>query len=294
MADLRKRLATNVAGNFFVDATCINCDACRQLAPKSFKESGDYSTVVHQPDGDEELDQAYQALLACPVGSIGAERGDKLRLKKAMGRFPILLDDGVYYNGFHSAKSFGGNSYFICHPAGNWLIDSPRYVRPLTDAFEEKGGLRYIFLTHEDDVADASLYAKHFGATRIIHRADAAASPGAEWIVEGEAPIPVSDAFQMIPVPGHTEGSIALLYDRRFLFSGDHLWWERDLGELGAPEQLVWNRRRLIESIAKLRDHSFEWLLPGHGDRVHLTPAEMTAHLERLLGYRIGMRRRVY
>jgi hypothetical protein len=32
MANIKKRLAANVAGNFYVDATCINRDTCRQLA----------------------------------------------------------------------------------------------------------------------------------------------------------------------------------------------------------------------------------------------------------------------
>ncbi len=290
MANLKKRLATNVAGNFFVDSTCIDCDTCRQLAPESFEAVGEYSAVVHQPEGETGLHQAYQALLACPVGSIGTERSDKSRLQEAMKSFPLFLEDGVYYNGFNSEKSFGGNSYFIRHSAGNWLIDSPRYLGRLINAFEELGGIRTIFLTHEDDVADSSRYAKHFGATRIIHRADAAAAPGAEWIVDGAEPIVVSEPFRIIPVPGHTEGSMALLYDGRFLFSGDHLWWERDGKGLGAPERLVWDGERLVESVAKLLDYRFEWVLPGHGDRIRLPADEMTAHLERLLQRRRAMR----
>lgn len=283
MADVKKRLATDVFGNFFVDATCINCDTCRQLAPKSFREVGDYSAVVRQPEGHAELHQAYQALLACPTGSIGTERSDRPRLQEAMTSFPLHLDRGVFYCGFNSEKSFGGSSYFIRHPAGNWLVDSPRYLRQLVRAFEEQGGIRYIFLTHEDDVADSSRYAKQFGATRIIHRADAEAAPGAERIVEGDEPIAVSKPFRLIPVPGHTEGSMALLYDERFLFSGDHLWWDRDIEGLGTPERLVWSEPRLLKSVARLLDHRFEWVLPGHGDRIHLTASEMTAHVEQLL-----------
>jgi glyoxylase-like metal-dependent hydrolase (beta-lactamase superfamily II)/ferredoxin len=289
MADVKKRLATNLAGNFFVDATCINCDTCRQLAPTSFEEVGQYSAVVHQPQGDAELHQAYQALLACPVGSIGTEHGDKSRLQEAMASFPRHLDGGVYYCGFNSEKSFGGNSYFIRHPEGNWLVDSPRYIRQLVHAFEEHGGVRYIFLTHEDDVADSPRYAKHFGAIRIIHRADAAAAPDAEWIVEGSKPVVVSEPFRLIPVLGHTQGSMALLYDQRFLFSGDHLWWDRDINGLGAPEQLIWNEQHLLKSVATLLDYRFEWVLPGHGDRIHLPATEMTAHVRQLLEHRRTM-----
>jgi glyoxylase-like metal-dependent hydrolase (beta-lactamase superfamily II)/ferredoxin len=283
MADQNKRLPANASGNFFVDATCINCDTCRQLAPLSFQEVGEHSAVVAQPESDEELRRAYQALLACPTGSIGAERSDKSRWKEAVASFPLHLAKDVYYCGFNSEKSFGGTSYFIRHPAGNWLIDSPRYVKQLVEAFAARGGLRYVFLTHEDDVADSPRYAKQFGATRIIHRADAAAAPDAEWIVDGDEPVTVSEPFRIIPVPGHTRGSMALLYDDEFLFSGDHLWWDRDINGLDSPHNLVWNTERLLRSVARLRDLRFEWVLPGHGDRIQLPAADMTAELARLL-----------
>ena len=288
MADSRQRLDTNVQGNFFVDATCINCDTCRQLAPDSFQEVGEYSAVTIQPESDERLHQAYQALLACPVGSIGTERSDKTRLQQAMSSFPILLDGGVFYCGFNSEKSFGANSYFIRHSEGNWLVDSPRYIKHLVDAIERMGGLRYIFLTHEDDVADAARYAARFGATRIIHRADAEAMPDAEWIVDGSDVIPLTPQFDLIPVPGHTPGSSALLYDQRFLFTGDHLWWEPETRSLQAPRRLVWRSRVMVLSLERLLDYRFEWVLPGHGDRIKLTPEDMRNHLRVLVDHRLA------
>jgi glyoxylase-like metal-dependent hydrolase (beta-lactamase superfamily II)/ferredoxin len=286
MADPKKRLDSNVTGNFFVDATCINCDTCRQLAPKSFEEIGEFSAVTTQPESDEGLHQAYQALLACPVGSIGTERSDKARLTAAMSSFPLLLEGGVFYCGFNSEKSFGANSYFIQHPDGNWLIDSPRYMKHLVDTIERRGGLRYVFLTHEDDVADAAQYATRFGAKRIIHRADADAMPDAEWIVEGVETVRLAPQFELIPVPGHTPGSSALLYDSRFLFSGDHLWWDPDARSLEAPRRLVWRSRAMVQSIEKLLNDRFEWVLPGHGDRVKLPSDEMQAHLRFLVDQR--------
>jgi glyoxylase-like metal-dependent hydrolase (beta-lactamase superfamily II)/ferredoxin len=282
MADRKKRLDTNVPGNFFVDATCINCDTCRQLAPCSFEEVGEFSAVTTQPESPELVHQGYQALLACPVGSIGTERSDKTRLKEAMASFPLLLEGGVYYCGFNSEKSFGANSYFIQHPDGNWLVDSPRYIKHLIEAFEGMGGLRYIFLTHEDDVADAAQYATRFGAARIIHRADAEAMPDAERIVDGLETVSLAPQFDVIPVPGHTPGSCALLYDHRFLFTGDHLWWDPETRSLEAPRRLVWRSRAMVQSIEKLLNYRFEWVLAGHGDRIHLPPAEMTLAIQDL------------
>ncbi|MEP6602000.1 MAG: MBL fold metallo-hydrolase [Nitrospirota bacterium] len=288
MANKSKRLANNVGDNFFVDSTCINCDTCRQLAPATFAENDDFSSVYRQPVGDAEVHAAYRALVACPVGSIGTLQGDKAEMQQAVASFPMKLDTHIYYNGFNSEKSFGANSYFIQHPDGNWLIDSPRYVRHLVTAFERMGGIKYIFLTHEDDVADAGRYAAQFGAARIIHSADADAEPGAEWIIEGMDPVEVGPEFRIIPVPGHTQGSIALLYADRYLFTGDHMGWDRDVNGLRLATVYVWNEEILRRSTARLLDHRFEWVLPGHADRIHLPAARMKQELQRLLDRRLS------
>jgi glyoxylase-like metal-dependent hydrolase (beta-lactamase superfamily II)/ferredoxin len=286
MADPKKRLDVNAAGNFYVDATCINCDTCRQLAPKSFEEIGEFSAVTTQPDGDEMVHHAYQALLACPVGSIGTETSDKTRLEVAMASFPTHLEDGVYYCGFNSEKSFGANSFFIQHPGGNWLVDSPRYIKHLIEAFEQRGGMTHIFLTHRDDLADADRYARHFGAKRIIHFGDADAAPEAEWILESADGIYLADEFQAIPVPGHTAGSMALNYKETFLFTGDHLWWNPQMQSLEAPRRLVWRRNALNASLQKLLNYRFEWVLAGHGSRVKLAEDEMRDRLQAMLDCR--------
>jgi glyoxylase-like metal-dependent hydrolase (beta-lactamase superfamily II)/ferredoxin len=275
-----------VEGNFFVDSTCIDCDTCRQLAPSTFIEDGNYSTVYRQPESAEQTFSAYQALLACPVGSIGTVKQNIHTFSQAQDSFPLPIENDVYYVGFNSEKSFGAHSYFIRHPNGNWLIDSPRYLKQLVHAFEEVGGIQYIFLSHEDDVAEAARYAKNFGATRIIHRADAPAMPDAERIIDGKNAVQVEAEFVCLPVPGHTAGSMALLYNNRFLFSGDHLWWDRDLQQLGTPERLVWNAAQLERSVKKLRNYSFDWVLPGHGERVHLRPSDMQKAIDQLINRR--------
>jgi len=289
MADPKKRLESNAEGNFYVDATCIDCDTCRQLAPKTFEEVGEYSAVTRQPREAREELEAYQALLACPVGSIGTEHSDKTRLQEARASFPLQLSGGVYYCGFNSEKSFGANSFFVHHPHGNWLIDSPRYIKPLVESFARMGGLACIFLTHEDDVADADKYARHFGATRIIHRRDAHAIPDAEWILDGTDAVQLAPEFLAIPVPGHTAGSQALLYRQDYLFTGDHLWWEPRSRQLNSPRQLVWDHDALVASIRKLLDYRFAWILAGHGDRVHLAPEDMHVLLKALIDRRRGV-----
>jgi glyoxylase-like metal-dependent hydrolase (beta-lactamase superfamily II)/ferredoxin len=282
MADRARSLPENVEGAFFVDTTCIDCDTCRQLAPAVFGETGEFSFVRMQPRDREEERAAYRALVACPTGSIGA--ADKGPVREAASSFPMALEDGVSYCGFNSPKSFGGNSYFMEHPDGNWLIDSPRYVEHLARAFEARGGVRYIFLTHRDDVADAEKYARRFGATRIIHRLELTAQPGAERVIDGFEPVELAPGFTAIPTPGHTRGHCALLAGERFLFSGDHIWWSRNRGRLTASKDVCWySWEQQVKSVALLERYRFEWVLPGHGERASFPVEEMRRQVRRLV-----------
>ena len=282
MADFKKRVPENLEGEFFVDSTCIDCDTCRQLAPDIFEDTGDTSFVKVQPRTPEEIRSATQALLACPTGSIGT-----LHLNNSsqfLDDFPLLIEEGVYYCGFNSPKSYGGNSYFVRHPQGNWLVDSPKYLPHLVRQFEKAGGLKYIFLTHQDDVAEAAKYAEKFGAQRIIHEEDKSAQPGAEIIFKGMDILELVPGFRIIPTPGHTEGHSVLLYKEKFLFTGDHLWWRRKRRQLGASQSVAWySWRKQAESMERLLRFDFEWVLPGHGQRIQLPVAEMRKELQGLV-----------
>ncbi|HZV06100.1 MAG TPA: MBL fold metallo-hydrolase [Gemmataceae bacterium] len=282
MANPKKNVRENVPGDFFVDSTCIDCDACRQIAPSVFGEAAETSFVKAQPISSVERRQALRALLACPTGSIGCQGDDDP--KAVMKDFPLLIEEPVYYCGFNSPKSYGGNSYFIRNPAGNWLIDSPKFVTPLVKQIEALGGISHIFLSHRDDVADAQRFAEYFGSRRIIHRDELSSQPGAEIVLDGEGPWELAPGFLAIATPGHTKGHCVLLYQERFLFTGDHLDWDRDTQQLAASEDYCWFSWPLqAESMARLADYRFEWVLPGHGQRVYLPAEEMRQQMRRLV-----------
>ena len=99
MANLKKKVKANVDGDFFVDETCINCDACRKFAPSIFGDDDYTSFVKKQPEGADEELQAQQALLACPVACIGDTK--KSDLKNARDSFPKKVVDNIYINGFN-------------------------------------------------------------------------------------------------------------------------------------------------------------------------------------------------
>jgi glyoxylase-like metal-dependent hydrolase (beta-lactamase superfamily II)/ferredoxin len=281
MADLRKRVPENIDGLFFVDSTCIDCDTCRELAPETFQDAGNYSSVHHQPISEEELLNAARALISCPTGSIGTTT--TIDLHPAIESLPLLLTDDVYYNGYASKDSFGASSYFITHAEGNWLVDSPKYMPNLVKRFEAMGGIKYIFLSHQDDVADTAKYAEHFGATRIIHLYEKRAQPDAELIIEGDEPIRITPDHLIIPTPGHTKGHCVLLY-KNMLFTGDHLWYSRNYKSLNAGRSVCWySWSEQTRSMENLLNYDFEYVLPGHGERIKLPADQIKQQLHQLI-----------
>ncbi|MBD2870611.1 MBL fold metallo-hydrolase [Paenibacillus arenilitoris] len=283
----RIRLNANVEGNFFVTSACIDCDSCRQIAPNVFSAIDGYSAVTSQPVLQEDSHRSYQALLACPTAAIGCS--EKSGIGQAMADFPLAIADNVYYCGFTSAKSYGGSSYFIERPEGNWLIDSPRFVPALAKKLAALGGVDSLFLTHNDDdeYADAELYAKHFGAKRVVHideRTGDGQTLAAEHAIEGAGPVDIAPDLKIIVVPGHSKGHAVLLYKGKYLFSGDHLFWDRSQQRLGVNrEYCFYSWSELVKSMERLAREPFEWVLPRHGDRVRLEPDAMKQEVERLL-----------
>ncbi|HEV7682153.1 MAG TPA: MBL fold metallo-hydrolase [Pyrinomonadaceae bacterium] len=287
MANVLQRLPENVPGDFFVDASCIDCDTCSQLAPEMFRDHGDQCSVYHQPEAAADTRLALMALVACPTGSIGTTQKHDAHI--GIDAFPSLIAENVYFCGFTSESSFGAWSYLIVRPeseGGNVLIDSPRFATQLVKRIEKLGGVRQMLLTHKDDVADHELFRKKFGCERIMHVDEGAARLGVEQIISGEAEIQLDKELLVIPTPGHTRGHVVFLYQGKFLFTGDHLAWSPKRQTLTAFPSVAWySWPRQIESMAKLAQHDFEWVLPGHGSIHHDSKANMRYHLQSCINW---------
>jgi glyoxylase-like metal-dependent hydrolase (beta-lactamase superfamily II)/ferredoxin len=269
MADLNRKLAENAPGELFVDDTCIDCDTCRELAPDTFDSlRNGQSFVREQPRDGAGWRRALQAVVSCPTASIGAERS----AKEAAQDLPVAIADQVFRCGYSSEDSYGAQSYFLLRPDGNVLVDSPRAAAPLLKRLEDLGGVRKMFLTHRDDVADHAAFHARFGCQRIIQRADD--QIGAELLL-GDEPREIGAGLLAIPVPGHTRGSCALLVDEKWLFTGDHLWADDD-GQLQMGRGVCWySWPEQLRSLRKLLDYPFEHVLPGHGRSLKLSKAAM-------------------
>ena len=264
MADRHAIISDNVKGAFFVDQTCTDCEVCRHFAPDIFGYGSSHAFVQKQPEHDVELIEAQRAIFACHVGAIGTL--DTQDLSQAKQSLPLNLVGPVYVNGFNAESSFAAHSYFVNSQAGNWMIDSPRFTRHLVKRFEEMGGVDYIFLSHRDDVADADKYAAHFGAKRIIHEHESPAQPDAEIVLAGEGDHEIEGA-QILFTPGHTRGSLSLVWQDKYIFTGDHFAWEPQDHKFAAFRNVCWySWDKQIKSVEKLGAFDkIEWVFPGHG-----------------------------
>jgi len=68
--------------------------------------------------------------------------------------------------------------------------------------------------------------------------------------------------LRIIKTPGHTKGSVCIFYEKeRILFSGDTLFFNKNIGRLDLPTSAEGEMRN---SLAKLAELNFKILAPGH------------------------------
>lgn len=74
MADIKRKNPKNAAGAYYVDDTCISCEACIEEAEENFALDDDAKAFVRkQPADAGEREACESALDACPVQAIGKE-----------------------------------------------------------------------------------------------------------------------------------------------------------------------------------------------------------------------------
>lgn len=283
MAKFELKNKQSVPGPLFVDTTCIDCETCFHIAPDIFAEKEHLSVVTRQPENLQEWQKSKEAMLSCPTNSIGVKDAPVM-FGDAVVRLPRPIVDGIYFCGFTSKDSYGATSYLIRHPQGNILVDSPRFNAQLVKEIELMGGIDLMFLTHQDDVADHQKYHDHFKCKRVIHRDDVQeGTQNCEVILENDEPTILKSNLIAIPTPGHTKGHMCLLFLDRFLFTGDHLFYNRNSNTIYASKNVNWySWDEQLRSNKKLLDYHFDWIFPGHGGWVHADSEKLKDDINRI------------
>jgi len=187
-----------------------------------------------------------------------------------------------------------GNAYLVRGAEGLLLVDSgtPGSAKRILASIERIGAkpsdLRHIVLTHwhPDHMGSAAELRRLTGAEVAVHELDAPVLAGRERPAKGRRAMSlllrvfrvtplvadvalrsgdVIGGLEIIHVPGHTAGSIALRRADGVVFSGDALLGDRH-GRLRSPDQgLSLDPDQASTSAATLRSLEPRLLLPGHG-----------------------------
>ncbi|MGW4378773.1 MBL fold metallo-hydrolase [Kitasatospora sp. NPDC004531] len=270
---------------WYVDDRCTGCDVARQLAPGLIRQVGRGSEMVRQPQDAAELAQVNAAAFACHTRSIRRRSGP---LDPAADPFPLAIDENVLLCGHNSRRTAAANSYLLRRPDGTvMMIDTPRWAESLADRYEQVGRITDVLLTHQDHAVHGRRWADRFGARLWIHEGDLAAAPDADRVLRGTGPTEIAEGVVAHPVPGHTRGSVLFLADGRYCFSGDSLYWSRTVGALAVAEHVTWySIEEQAASLARVAPRlRFEWVLPGHGDRMRLPSAQMAEQLRAVVDH---------
>ncbi len=162
--------------------------------------------------------------------------------------------------------SAGCNVYYI--EAENTLIDTGARGRRLG---LDTGKVARVFLTHlhYDHSGNAALFTHamiYAGLQAILDFGKEPAGAVLDDKTAGELrritlhPLKTEGNFTVIPSPGHTRGSVCILY-KDILFSGDTLFF----GAVGRTDLPTSDPQSMQKTLDKLGTLKFSYLCPGHG-----------------------------
>jgi glyoxylase-like metal-dependent hydrolase (beta-lactamase superfamily II) len=158
-------------------------------------------------------------------------------------------------------------AFLLQREPGNLLIYRSEALERDVEAVGDLGGISRQYLNHHHEASPACDWvAGTFGAPLHVHEDDAAAT--AE-VCNVDATFSerhrLDDDFEIIPIPGHTSGATAFLWDsgqHRVLFTGDTIFFGRSKWRAAVLDG-VSDRDRYIESLESIRSLDFDLIVPG-------------------------------
>jgi glyoxylase-like metal-dependent hydrolase (beta-lactamase superfamily II) len=120
--------------------------------------------------------------------------------------------------------TLGGTAYAIVTPAGNVLIDSPAWQDVNRQFIVDRGGIRWLAITHRGGIGQATTIARDLGCEVIIQEQEAYLLPELS-VTTFEHKFSINDSIHAIWTPGHSPGSTCFYSAGAggVLFTGRHL-----------------------------------------------------------------------
>jgi len=163
--------------------------------------------------------------------------------------------------------SLGIRAFLLQRNWGNLLIYRSEALERDVEEINDLGGISRQYLNHHHEASPACDWvAKTFDAPLHVHEEDAGAVAqicNVDATFSGRHKL--DEDFEVIPIPGHTSGATAFLWDsgqHRVLFTGDTIFFGRSKWRAAVLDG-VSDRERYIESLELIRSLDFDLIVPG-------------------------------
>jgi Metallo-beta-lactamase superfamily len=178
-------------------------------------------------------------------------------------------------------------SFLLERARGNVLVYNAPGLGAAAADIQARGGAARLLINH----AHEAMYGPpDIDVPVFVHERDEAETARSLHVAGtfGERAM-LDDDLELIPTPGHTPGTTAVLWDNgshRFLFTGDSLWINH--GEWQAVVLGSSDRAAYIESLTTLREVRFDVLVPWgavEGERYIevVTRSEAQQHIDAII-----------
>jgi glyoxylase-like metal-dependent hydrolase (beta-lactamase superfamily II) len=205
-----------------------------------------------------------------------------LALKSPAGKLPTEILPGIF--AFPPNRdTLGGTAYLIVTPNGNIAIDSPAWNDTNRQFIVDRGGIKYLAITHRGGIGKTATIATEFGCETIIQEQEAYLLPDTKVTtfrynldLNDSNGLPSATAIELIWTPGHSPGSTCIYYTSvgGVLFTGRHLLPDR----YGAPVPLqtakTFHWQRQLRSVEVIRQQ-----FPSRAPLSHICPGANTGLL---------------
>lgn len=173
------------------------------------------------------------------------------------------------------APSLEVRAFLLERERGNVLVYSNQTLRSRPEWLRDLGGASRRYLGHGHEAMFAAAIP---GTPLFVHRADAeSVVPALPVRATFSRRHMLDDDFEVIPIPGHTPGATAYLWDsgeHRYLFTGDSIYL--DDGEWRGAVLDSSDRAAYLESLHALKELDFDVLVPWAATRArpYLAPTD--------------------
>jgi glyoxylase-like metal-dependent hydrolase (beta-lactamase superfamily II) len=179
--------------------------------------------------------------------------------------------------------TLGGTAYLIVTSNGNIAIDSPAWNDINRQFIVDRGGIKYLMMTHRGGMGKIATIATEFGCETIVQEQEAYLLPDTQVTtfrdkleLNESNGLPSATAIELIWTPGHSPGSTCIYYSSAggVLFTGRHLLPNQEGTPVPLQTAKTFHWQRQLRSVEAIRQQ-----FPSHAPLSHICPGANTGLL---------------